>query len=179
VVDIELTAAATAVAPFDVVYQDNAAAVYRFCLSQIGRADEAEDVAADAFASAFAAYDMARPAPDRVRAWLFQIARNAIIDHWRRESRRFKLLDRLRLGTREHDETADVERHALHRVDISRLVRLMSALSPRDRLLVGMRGAAELSYAEIGQLLGISEHAAVVAGRRAFSRLRAIEERTR
>ena len=111
-----------------------------------------------------------------MRAWLFQIARNTVIDHWRRESRRFRLLDRLRLGTREHDETVDVEQHALHRVDIGRLIRLMSALSPRDRALVGMRGAAELSYAEIGQILGISEHAAVVAGRRAFSRLRALEE---
>jgi hypothetical protein len=47
-------------------------------------------------------------------------------------------------------------------------------MSPRDRVLVGLRVAGDLSYAEIGAVIGASEHAAMTATRRAVQRLRAI-----
>ena len=47
--------------PFDEVYRQLAGPVYRFCLSQVGEPAAAEDVAAQAFASAFAAYQRVRP----------------------------------------------------------------------------------------------------------------------
>ncbi|MBJ7594695.1 MAG: RNA polymerase subunit sigma-24, partial [Candidatus Dormibacteraeota bacterium] len=55
------TALEHAVAPFDEVYQEHADAVYRFCVSQLRDLDVAEDVTADVFAAAFAAYDRVRP----------------------------------------------------------------------------------------------------------------------
>src|ERR1700694_5395400 len=80
---------------FDEVYRRYADAVYRFCLSQLGDASLAEDIAADTFASAFAAYDRVRPEPGGLRPWLFRIARNAALDQHRRHGRVRGFLARL------------------------------------------------------------------------------------
>jgi len=46
------------------------------------------------------------------------------------------------------------------------------ALSPRHRAVVALRYGADLSYRQIGQALGISEAAALMATRRALAKLR-------
>src|SRR5215470_9331466 len=55
--------------PFDQVYTAHADSVFAFCWSQVGNHSDAEDLAADVFASAFAAYSVAGPEPGNVRAW--------------------------------------------------------------------------------------------------------------
>src|SRR4051794_36513349 len=45
---------------FEQVYRDHATRIYRYCLSQLGNASDAEDLAAEVFAAAFAAYLNAR-----------------------------------------------------------------------------------------------------------------------
>src|SRR4051794_11054688 len=85
------------------LYRDD---VYRFCLLQTGHPELAEDLAADALLAAYRAYDHADVPPERARVWLFRIARNLIIDHWRREKRRGRLLQII--GQRNRD-VVDVE----------------------------------------------------------------------
>ncbi len=158
-------------APFEEVYRDHADAVYRFCVSQLGNAATAEDVAGDVFASAFAAYDRVRPMPDGVRSWLFRIARNAVIDQYRREHRRRFLLDRLR-GDRALP--ASVEGSAEMRGELRSICSALEMLGERDRQLVGLRVAAGLSFAEAGEVLGMREGAARTATHRALERVRAL-----
>jgi DNA-directed RNA polymerase specialized sigma24 family protein len=67
-----------------------------------------------------------------------------------------------------------VEGQALLREELRHTLGVMRRLSARDRVLVGLRLAADLPYAEIGSVLGISEHTATVATRRAIQRLRAL-----
>src|SRR5690242_11822553 len=86
---------APAPVPFEEVYRAHLARVYLFCLSQVRNAADAEDLAAESFASAFAAYAKTAPPADRVLPWLLRIARNAVIDHYRRTSRRNTLHARL------------------------------------------------------------------------------------
>jgi RNA polymerase sigma-70 factor (ECF subfamily) len=158
---------------FDEVYREQATRVYRFCLSQVRDPAEAEDVAAEVFVSALAAFGRTRPDRDKVVPWLLRIARNEIIDRERRRRRRTRLLVQLFSGS-EADPGANVEAQVLVRDDLGRVLAGMKRLSARDRLLVGLRMAAELPYAEIGAALGMSEHAATMATRRAVQRLRAI-----
>jgi RNA polymerase sigma-70 factor (ECF subfamily) len=167
--------AAAVPTPFEEVYRAHLARVYLFCLSQVRNAADAEDLAADAFASAFAAYQRSRPPADRVLPWLLAIARNAVIDHYRRAGRRATLhavLDR----HAEREAPPDVESAVLRNDDLRAVLVTMRTLRQRDRQLVGLRVAADLSYAEIGAVVGLSEHAATVATRRAVSRLRKLCE---
>jgi RNA polymerase sigma-70 factor, ECF subfamily len=161
--------------PFEEVYRTHLARVYLFCLSQVRNTADAEDLAAEAFASAFAAYQRVRPPADRVLAWLLRIARNAVIDHYRRAGRRANLhavLDR----AAEREVPPDVESAVLRNDDLRAVLVTMRSLRRRDRQLVGLRVAADLTYAEIGAVVGLSEHAATVATRRALTRLRKLCE---
>jgi RNA polymerase sigma factor (sigma-70 family) len=152
---------------FDAVYRRHAADVYRFCVSQLGDPVAAEDLAADVFAAAFAAYRRARPAPDELRPWLFRIARNGAIDRMRRAATQRRLLDRLRSRSR-HD---DVEHLAEVRSELRAAVDAIRRLGRRDRLLVGLRIGAGLSYAEVAAVMGMKEDAARMATTRALRRV--------
>jgi RNA polymerase sigma factor (sigma-70 family) len=157
---------------FDEVYREHAARVYRFCLSQVRDPAEAEDIAAEVFVSALSAYERTRPDAGDMQPWLLRIARNEIIDRERRRQRRSLVLARFFSGGSEMDPTVNVEAQVLLRDELKRVLDVMKQLSARDRLLIGLRLAADLPYAEIGAVVGISEHAATVATRRAVKRLR-------
>ncbi len=159
-----------AVTPFDEVYREHADAVYRFCVSQLRDGQAAEDVTGDVFAAAFGAYGRARPDPAGVRPWLFRIARNAVIDQYRREGRRRSLVARL---GRDHAFPDSVEESVEQRHDLRSICAAMEALRERDRQLVGLRVAGGLSFAEVGQVVGMREGAAKMATHRALEKVRA------
>jgi RNA polymerase sigma factor (sigma-70 family) len=159
-----------AVTPFDEVYRCHADSVYRFCVSQVRDPAVAEDITGDVFAAAFAAYERVRPEPTGVGTWLFRIARNAVIDQYRREGRRRSLIARI---GRDRQFPDSVEEDAETRFDLRAICAAMETLRERDRQLVGLRVAAGLSYADVGAIVGMRESAAKMATHRALERVRA------
>lgn len=167
------TAAEATLTPFEDVYRAHLDAVFRFCLSQLRDRDAAEEVTAEVFSSALVAY--ARVQPGRgVLTWLLSIARNRVVDHYRARRRRERLamlLGRRSTPSRDPAEVAEL------REDLARAGRAVARLDRRARALVGLRVAAQLSYAEIGEVMGMSETAARVATYRALRSVRvALEE---
>ena len=165
-----------ALPPFDDVYTSHAANVYRFCLSQLGDAEAAADVTQDAFIKAFSAYERVSPNPETTRTWLISIARNCCIDYRRQNCRWQQLIRRLE----QFRETPfDVEVLAHHHSELERATAAIVRLRARERELIGLRVAADLSFREVAALLGISEEAAKVATRRALRKLRSkLEDKT-
>jgi RNA polymerase sigma factor (sigma-70 family) len=153
---------------FEEVYRRHADAVYRFCLSQLRDAAAAEDLAADVFAAGFANYPTARPDENGVRAWLFRIARNGAIDHYRKARTQKRWLRTQGLDADHHDVERTVELNA----DLRSALAAIGLLRKRDRLLVGLRIAGGLSYAEVGAVAGMSENAARMATNRALDKVR-------
>ena len=157
--------------PFTSVYEQHADAVYRYCLAMLGDPAAAEDVAAEAFSNAYAAWSrLPQVDEEGARRWIFRIARNAALDHLRRGRRRSLLLWRLGSSCASHQ--ADVETVASIRAELRGVLDALGGMRRRDRELVGMRVAAGLSYAEIAELVGISEQAARTATGRALARVR-------
>ena len=155
---------------FEIVYRVHVDAVYRFCLSQVRNPALAEDLAADTFTSAYAAYPRVQPASNVVRPWLFRIARNQTIDHGRRFRRGLRAIGVLQARPA---EARSVENAAQQRDDLRRVVAAITTLRPRDRVLVGLRVASALPFSEIAEIVGISEVAARAATHRALERVRA------
>jgi RNA polymerase sigma factor (sigma-70 family) len=154
--------------PFDQLYTAHVASVHRFCLSQVGER-AAEDITHDTFVRAYAAYDRVFPTAASGRAWLYSIARNLTTDHHRRHATWRRVLERQR---RDAPEQRDVESVAEARSRLREVAAAMAGLRTRERELIGLRVAADLSYREMGELLGLSEAAAKVATHRALHRLR-------
>jgi len=59
-----------------------------------------------------------------------------------------------------------------HRADIKRVTTALAGLGDRERQLIGLRVAGDLTYREIADVLGTSEAAAKVATHRALTKLR-------
>jgi len=154
------------------VYRSHSARVYRYCLSQVSDRGDAEDVAADVFAAAFRAYAKAELEAGAVLPWLLRIAHNAVIDYRRKKTRRRAVLVRFFANESETDDRTDVEGEVVFRDEVAQALRAMRHLSERDRTIIGLRIAAGLPYAQVGTVLGLSEHAATVATKRALARLR-------
>jgi RNA polymerase sigma-70 factor (ECF subfamily) len=154
---------------FEDIYKEHSASVYRFCVFALRDAHAAEDATADVFTSAYAAYQRTQPTADHLHSWLFRIARNTIIDRQRRSVVITRALTKL---GREAKQARDVEAEVEIREDIAQLLESMSRLSKRDRTLIAMRCGAELSFADIGRALGLSEKNAAMATYRAVERLR-------
>ncbi|MBA3827201.1 MAG: sigma-70 family RNA polymerase sigma factor [Ktedonobacterales bacterium] len=80
-------------AAFRTLYDAYLGAIYRYIFRRVGNREEAEDLTATVFTKAVRGMDWAQPEVARV-AWLFQVARTTLADHWRvRGSAQFVSLD--------------------------------------------------------------------------------------
>jgi RNA polymerase sigma-70 factor, ECF subfamily len=159
----------TSAVGFEDIYKEHSASVYRFCVFALRNPHAAEDATADVFTSAYAAYQRTQPDAEHLHSWLFRIARNTIIDRQRRSVVITRALTKL---GRESQDVRGVEAEVEIRHEIAELLDTMSHLNKRDRALIAMRCGAELSFADIGQALGMTEKNAAMATYRAVERLR-------
>lgn len=158
--------------PFETIYRRYARRIHLYCLAKVTDPHTAEELTAEIFASAYAAYARAVGDPEGIGPWLLRIARNTVIDHHRRRGRRRAIADRfLRPVATEPVDPGSVERRVIARDDLRAVGRCLAGLSDRDRQLILLRvnGAGAT---EIGARLGITPHAATVASGRALTRLR-------
>jgi RNA polymerase sigma-70 factor (ECF subfamily) len=154
------------------LYRELFPAVFGFIRFRVGESHLAEDLTATVFERALAKLATVRD-PDRIRSWLFTIARNVVTDE-RRRRRPGGTVDEIE--TLEHLWVDSPESEALARDEWRRLVGYLAELDDRDREILGLRFAAGLSNREVGQVVGHSEshtaqivHRAIVKLRRRFA----------
>lgn len=136
------------------LYRAHVNAVYAF-LSYSVDVDTAEDLTSATFERALRAFDRYDEHRASERTWLLAIARNALIDHHRRQRHRRTvstdehpvLLDRLVSG---NDQFTP-------QVGGSAVARWLATLSDRQREVLALRFGADMSAAEIAQGLGLTE----------------------
>jgi RNA polymerase sigma factor (sigma-70 family) len=152
---------------FETTYQEQYAAVYRFCCRMTGSAEEGRDLTQETFMRLYTAVQR-NEIPDQPVAWLFRVAGNLCISNLRQNRRRAALLDqnqeRLQPSSDppdgyDNDETLRRIRQALER------------LSPRDRLLINLY-QEQRSYAEIAEIIGVRKSSVGTLLSRALSQLR-------
>jgi RNA polymerase sigma factor (sigma-70 family) len=149
--------------PFQAVVDRHGGEILRFLRRAVGP-QEADDCFQETFLAALRSYPELVPGSD-VRAWLFAIARSKAVDRFRRAAKQ-------PLPTDELPEASGASPQS----DSSDLWAIVRRLPEKQRLALGYRFAADLSYRQIASLLEISEPAArqnVTAGLR---RLREVIE---
>jgi RNA polymerase sigma-70 factor (ECF subfamily) len=154
--------------PFEDLYRDYVGRIYAYLRSQVGSAADAEDVTSQVFVKAYEAYPRYEPRHATPSAWLFQIARNAALDHHRRSGRRQKMERTL---AHEPAPTADPGVLAQERILYGELMEAVAGMPERQREVIGLRHSG-LGFLEVGQLMGCSEDAAKMLYHRAIKLLR-------
>jgi RNA polymerase sigma factor (sigma-70 family) len=138
---------------FAELYERHHQALYRYCLSIVRNAEDANDALQSTMLNALRSL-RARDRSVAVRPWLFRIAHNESISLLRRRRAHVEL-----------DESVDELKHVVEQ-DIGTRTRLrelmadLGQLSDRQRGALVMRELSGLEYSEIGSALGISKGAA-------------------
>ncbi len=164
--DGELVAAARKDArEFTALYQRYVIPVFRYLYSRSGNVHEAEDLTAQTFLAAFETLDHFR-GDGHFAAWLFGIARNKVVDAYRR--RRVDLsLDEALGNQSENDPLLS----AIRSEQSMALARLIGALAADEQEILRLRYLGELSFREMARLLDRSEEAIKKTTYRLLARL--------
>jgi len=158
---------------FEAVYRDHYRDVYRYVLLSLRRRDDADDVVADTFDRAFAAWRSGHGPAARALPWLLVIARRIVVDRWRRERLIRWLPFTTGRGSNEPVDASEVGGRAEFWLWLDELAR---ALPERQREVVFLRYQRDLSDEEIGEILGLSASGVRSLVARALAALRAHPE---
>lgn len=157
---------------FEALYTRNVAAIYHFIYSKVGNREEAEDLTSQVFMKAARGVDPQRQ-EQSVQAWLFQVARTTVADHWRDFYRhRADSLERLlETGLEVSAENSPVDT----RPPDDRVQRILAQLPARYRDVLTHRFLLNLSIRETAERMGLSEANVKVLQYRALHRAAAFE----
>ena len=136
--------------------------IYNLCYRFVGRVDQAEDLTQDVFIKVFRNLNNYNSEAGSFLNWIISVTRNLLIDHYRQSKD-----DRATVSTDQNEEFSLLETlpsaapspHAeLEREEkIAMLKRGLNLLSPDLREAIILRDLEELSYQEIGNILGIPD----------------------
>lgn len=148
------------------LYEEQLPRIYNYFRYRVG-ADEAEDLTSIAFEKAWRGRDRYRRDLGAFTTWLFAIARNVAIDHYRRQ-----------VPLEPLDAAAHVaaqgspEEDAMRASDAAHLTALLATLGERERELIALRYGAGLTNRSIARLSGLSESNVGTILHRAIGELR-------
>lgn len=142
--------------------------IVRYIFVRINDQSEAENLGGDVFLKALRSLDSYRGRSEQIRAWLFKIAHNLVVDYLRKTSKR-KVVS---LDDTEIRDRVSVEEAVEARLEVERLSQALKQLTPPQREVIGLRFFAGLSSAEVGKRLGKSGGAVREMQRAAVETLR-------
>lgn len=149
------------------LYDDALPHVYGYLLSRCGgKVAVAEDLTTQTFLGAVQAARDGRDVP-RSRAWLMAVARNKLVDHWRRQAREERGLAAVAGEQHSFQDPWDAELDAL------RARQVLDGLGANHRMVLSLRYLDDLPVPEVARLIDRSVHATeslLVRARAAFRR---------
>jgi RNA polymerase sigma-70 factor (ECF subfamily) len=153
---------------FEAIYRDHYRDVYRYVVLSLRGSDDVDDVVADTFQRAFAAWRSGHGPAARALPWLLVIARRLMVDRWRRERliRWLPFADRSMVEAVEDDDPGGRAEFWIWLGELSR------ALPAKQRDVVFLRYQRDLTDEEIGEILGLSASGVRTLVSRALARLR-------
>lgn len=154
---------------FRIAYDEYADAIYRHCYFRVFRRERAEELMQETFMKTWQ-YIASGHHVDNVRAFLYRVANNLIIDESRRkkESSLENLMENgLDFG---RDDRNRLESH----LDANAVIALLENLNERYRKVILMRYIDDLQPEEIAQITGDTPNAVSVCLHRALKQIRAI-----
>lgn len=134
------------------IYVEHAPRVYNYFRFRLGSNVDVEDLTSRTFEKAWRAREKYNRNLAGFSTWLFKIAQNVAVDHFRAQCNHVSIDDAPQLPADTTPEK-DAERGS----DLRRLAALTRDLSERDRDLIALKYGAVMSNREIAKITGLSE----------------------
>lgn len=160
-------------AAFETLYARHKGPLFRFVLRSVKARGEAEELFHDVWLRVIEARERYTPSA-RFTTWLYTIAHNRVVDHWRRGGLKLASLDDSDDPPDEPVAAAQDEpqRRAELNEQLRQLGAALVALPPAQREVFLLREEAGLSLPEIAEVTGIDLEAAKSRLRYALAKLR-------
>ena len=153
---------------FTQIYDDYVDRIYRFIFFKVNSEEIAQDLCSETFLRGWQSFSKKQKI-ENPQAFLYQIARNLVIDHYREKGRTQTVSADYALIT---DPGQDLERQALVNSDLDTIKLALTGLKDNYQELVVWHYIDDLSISEIAKMLKKSEGAVRVTLHRALKSLR-------
>ena len=152
---------------FGVLYDRYLDKIFRFVYYKTFSHETAEDVTSTIFHKALEKINSYNEGKGSFSSWLYQIARNSVIDHYRTNKNNLSLEDVFDIGVNERTpETIDA-------ISALKMVQTyLETLDVRQREIITLRIWEDKSYKEIAEIIGGSEASIKMAFSRGIRELR-------
>ena len=155
-------------AAFETLYARHRGGLFRFVLRAVKEHGAAEELFQEVWVRVIEARERYAPKA-RFITWLYTIAHNLLVDHWRKKGLSLVALD----GDDVPSESANPARQAEAREALARLVHALESLPAAQREAFLLHQEGGLSVAEIAAVTGVGEEAAKSRLRYAMTKLKA------
>lgn len=152
---------------FGLLYDKYIRRIYDFIYYKTTHKETAEDLTSQTFIKALGKITTYDSGKGSFSSWLYQIARNTVIDFYRTKKRTLNIEDIWDLA-----EAKDVDRDIDTKMKLKTIEKYLAKLTSEQRDIIIMRVWQEMSYREIAEVLGKSEAACKIAFSRVINKLR-------
>ncbi len=139
---------------FDELYRLHVDGIYRYLKVRVGDTHDAEDLTTQTFVKMLESIGRYNRRSVPFGAWLFRIAHNLAMDHFR-AARRWRPADEVPEPMHCHEPSA--EERALDSLAHARMLKLMNRLSDDQQKVLTLKFVLDLSNGEAATILGKSE----------------------
>ena len=160
--------------PFEKVYEQYFSSIYNYVYAQILHRERTEDLVSETFIKAMTHYESYDPDKASVRTWLTRIAKNTLIDEFRKTGGKSTVsLD----ADENYVEPSSEDEYDIFQEDTEGIVyEILKRVSPEERELLSMIYFEKMKNEEIGAVLGISAKAVSARHHRLLERCKAFKD---
>jgi RNA polymerase sigma-70 factor, ECF subfamily len=149
--------------------------IYNYVYARLGRAEDAEDLAIDTMTRSLTRLDLFQDQGVAFSSWVYRIAHNATIDHYRRRGK----ATLVPLEDAQLPESADPAELAMDQLSNDELREALSELTDEQQQVLILRFFQDLTASQAAEVMGKSVGAVQALQHRALGSLeRALKGRT-
>ncbi len=160
---------------FGILYEKYYRQIFVFVFRRTGDEDIAGDIVSDTFLKAMVALPKYESKGLPFSAWLFRIALNEVNMYYRKTSReRIVSIDQTNIGDVIQEAGGEKESEENRQL----VMKLLSTLTPEEMQMMELRFFEKRAFAEVGEILGITENNAKVKTYRIIDKLKIALKKT-
>lgn len=143
--------------------------IYSYIFLRVQNREIAEDLSQDVFFKAYRSRETFNPKKSSLKTWLFTIAKNSIIDHFKNPNQ--STVDIEEFADKIPDQTEDLGTQTANKNTKEFVFSKLKLLSEREQELIILRFKEDISVKEISEIMGMEYSATKVAIHRAIKNL--------
>lgn len=151
------------------LYERHLDAIYRYVYFRVGDTAQAQDMTEEVFVKAWEAIPNYRPGKHPFTSWLYRIAQNSVVDHYRRKERAVGATE-LDLDA-QPDPAPSLEDKLVEKQNLANLAEAIRRLNDEEQQVIILRFVEGLPHRQVAAIVGKSEAASRVIQHRALAAL--------